>query len=66
MALAERRTLAIEAKLRDLLTGPLTKMERSMSRFGVIASRSLGIATLATRRDRCRRDRRFRSLLPRR
>ena len=47
MALAERRTLAIEAKLRDLLSAPLTKMERNMSRFGVLVSRSLGVASLA-------------------
>lgn len=47
MALAERRTLAIEAKLRDLLTGPLTKMEKNLSRFGVIAGRSLAAAGIA-------------------
>lgn len=47
MALAERRTLAIEARLRDLMTGPLTKMERSLSRFQVVAGRALGVASVA-------------------
>jgi minor tail protein len=47
MAISERRTLAIEAKLRDLLSAPLTKMEKNLTRFGVIASRSLTAAGIA-------------------
>lgn len=35
MATAEKRTLSIEAKLKDLLSRPLTTMERNLVRFGV-------------------------------
>ncbi len=47
MAVAEKRTLLISAQLRDLLSAPLTKMEKNMTRFGVVASRALTGATVA-------------------
>lgn len=47
MATSERRTLSIEARLNDLLSKPLTRMEKSMSRFGLVVRRSFQAASIA-------------------